>query len=138
MGWMLVRLVLSLAFVAALLFFAARVAKKRGLGRSAALIEVLARQPLGRTSSVNVIRVAGRVMVVGATDGQITLLGEVDNAEVEAQIERVEADALESGTVRRSPVVRTTGAGALAGSVFDRTQWTAFVDALREKTVRRS
>lgn len=138
MGWMLFRLVLSLAFVAALLFLAARVAKKRGLGRSAALIEVLARQPLGRTSSVNVIRVAGRVMVIGATDTQITLLGEVDNAEVEAEIERTEADALESGTARRSPSVRPIGTGATAGSVFDRTQWSAFLNALREKTVRRS
>lgn len=138
MGWMLFRLALSLAFVAALLFFAARVAKKRGLGRSAALIEVLARQPLSRTSSVNVIRVAGRVMVIGATEGQITLLGEVDNAEVEAEIERTEADALEAGTVRRSPGLTPVGTGIAAGSVFDRTQWSALLHALRERTVRRS
>ena len=42
MTWMIIRLVLSLAFIAVVLLFAARVARKRGLGQGSGLIEVLA------------------------------------------------------------------------------------------------
>ena len=64
---MVVRLVLSLAFIALVLWFAARVAQKRGLGQGNGLIEVVARQRMGRASTVSVVRIAGRVLVVGAT-----------------------------------------------------------------------
>ena len=65
MTGMIIRLVLSLALVAAVLWFAARVAKRRGIGQGNGLIEVVARQRMGRSSSVN-------------------LLGEVDPGELEA------------------------------------------------------
>ena len=52
---MIIRLVLSLAFVAAVLFFAARLAKKRGLGQGNGLIEVVARHRMGRASTLNVV-----------------------------------------------------------------------------------
>jgi flagellar protein FliO/FliZ len=136
MGWMLVRLVLSLAFVAVVLLVAARMAKKRGLGRGASLVEVLARQPLTRTSSVNVIRVADRVFLVGSTEQQISLLAEMDDEAVtDAMAVPVEAV---DGT--RAPTAITSAAparGMVAGSVFDRSQWSAFLQSLREKTVRR-
>ena len=49
MTWMVIRLVLSLAFVGGVLWFAARLAKKRGLGGTGnGLIEVVARQRMGR------------------------------------------------------------------------------------------
>ena len=129
MTWMIIRLVLSLAFIAAVLWFAARVAQKRGLGQGNGLIEVVARQRMGRASTVSVVRVADRVLVVGATEEQVTLLAEVDgDVVVEAMAER------------RLAVAQPTGAGApgvLAGSVFDRNSWTTFVTQLRERTVRR-
>ena len=139
---MIIRLVLSLAFVAAVLWFAARVAQKRGLGQGNGLIEVVARQRMGRASSVNVVRIAGRVLVVGATEEQVTLLAEVDGDAVEATL-RERRDAL-----RRTVVTDATGAevpalpartstGVLAGSVFDRSGWSALVQQLRERTVRR-
>lgn len=134
MAMMLFRLVLSLAFVAVVLWFAARVAKKRGLGGRTGLIEVLARQPMGRTSAVSVIRVAGQVMVVGSTEGQITLLGNVENEQVEEHLARVEADEQMGKPARPAGA---PGNGFAAGSVFDRTQWSAVLDGLREKTVRR-
>ena len=84
MTWMIIRLILSLAFVAAVLFFAARMAKKRGLGQGNGVIEVVARQRMGRSSTVNVVRVADVVLVVGATEEQVTLLAEVDADAVEA------------------------------------------------------
>jgi flagellar protein FliO/FliZ len=87
MTWMLIRLVLSLAFVGLILWFAARVAKKRGLGGSGAgVIEIVARQRMGRSSTVNVVRIGDVVLVVGATEEQVTLLAEVDVETVEAAL----------------------------------------------------
>jgi flagellar protein FliO/FliZ len=129
MTWMIIRLVLSLAFIAAVLWFAARVAQKRGLGQGNGLIEVVARQRMGRASTVSVVRIADRVLVVGATEEQVTLLAEVDGDVVE-----------EAMAERRPAVAQPAGAGtpgALAGSVFDRNGWTTFVTQLRERTVRR-
>jgi flagellar protein FliO/FliZ len=128
---MVIRLVLSLAFIAAVLWFAfaARFAQKRGLGQGNGLIEVVARQRMGRASSVSVVRIADRVLVVGSTEEQVTLLAEVDGDVIEEAIaERRPATA--------QPAVAGTP-GALAGSVFDRNGWTSFVSQLRERTVRR-
>ncbi len=129
MTWMVVRLVLSLAFIALVLWFAARVAQKRGLGQGNGLIEVVARQRMGRASSVSVVRIAGRVLVVGSTEEQVTLLAEVDGDVVEEAI-------AERRPVTAQPAVAGTP-GVLAGSVFDRNGWTSFVSSLRERTVRR-
>ncbi|MGY1639146.1 FliO/MopB family protein [Geodermatophilus sp. SYSU D00742] len=127
---MIIRLVLSLAFVGGVLWFAARLAKKRGLGQGNGLIEVVARQRMGRASSVNVVRIAGRVLVVGATEEQITLLAEVDGDTVE------EAIAERQALVAARPLPASS-TGALSGSVFDRGGWTTLVQQLRERTVRR-
>src|ERR1700712_5481292 len=85
---MIIRLILSLAFMGGVLFFAARVAKKRGLGQGNGLIEVVARQRMGRTSSVNVVRIGDVVLVVGATEEHVTLLAEVDAESVETALQQ--------------------------------------------------
>ena len=129
MTWMVVRLVLSLAFIGGVLWFAARVARKRGIGQGNGLIEVVARQRMGRASSVSVVRIADRVLVVGSTEEQVTLLAEVDGDVVEEAIAE-----------RRVAVAQPAGAGApgaLTGALFDRNGWTTFVTQLRERTVRR-
>ncbi len=143
MTWMIIRLVLSLAFIAAVLLFAARLAKKRGLGQGNGLIEVVARQRMGRTSTVNVLRIADVVLVVGATEEQVTLLAEVDAEAVDAALRDrrapvpagVPADGSDAGVTTLA--ARSTSP-ALAGSVFDRRGWGAFVNQLRESTVRKS
>jgi flagellar protein FliO/FliZ len=142
MTWMIIRLILSLAFVAVVLLFAARVAKKRGLGQGNGLIEVVARQRMGRTSTVNVVRIGDVVLVVGATEEQVTLLAEVDPEVVEeALLERRPAvragvDRPAGATASPVPAARTS-TGALAGSVFDRQGWGTLVHQMRERTVRR-
>jgi flagellar protein FliO/FliZ len=144
MTWMIVRLVFSLGFIAAVLAFASRLAKKRGLGGGNGLIEVVARQRMGRASSVSVLRVAGRVLVVGSTDEQVTLLAEVEEEEVQAALAAsprgvaATADAAE-GAVPAPRAARAArgSSGALAGSVLDRGTWRSFVQELRERTVRR-
>ena len=141
MTWMIIRLVLSLAFVAAVLLIAARLAKKGGLGQGNGLIEVLARQRMGRASTVNVIRVADLVLVVGATEEQVTVLAEVDPRAVEAALAEQRPPArLHAAAGGGDPtVVAARPAGpALAGSVFDRAGWGSLVHSLRERTVRRS
>jgi flagellar protein FliO/FliZ len=157
MTGMVIRLVLSLALVAVALWFAARVAKRRGIGQGNGLIEVVARQRMGRSSSVNLIRVADVVLVVGATDEQVTLLAEVDGEAVDAALAEREASRAargvlpsgapaldENGEPLPAPAPRVVprvgprgGSGALAGSVFDRNGWGSFVGSLRERTVRR-
>ena len=129
MTWMVIRLVLSLVFIGGVLWFAARVAKKRGIGQGNGLIEVVARQRMGRASSVSVVRIADRVLVVGSTEEQVTLLAEVDGDVVE--------EAIAERRVAAAQPALTGGPGALAGSVFDRNGWTTFVSQLRERTVRR-
>ena len=141
MTWMIIRLVLSLVFIGAVLLFAARVAKKRGLGQGNGLIEVVARQRMGRTSTVNVIRIADAVLVVGATEEQVTLLAELDAEAVDAALDQHRAPARigAAETVRETPALTARPpSGALAGSVFDRSGWGSFVTELRERTVRRS
>ena len=142
MTWMIIRLVLSLAFIAVVLLFAARVAKKRGLGQGNGLIEVVARQRMGRTSTVNVVRVGDVVLVVGATEEQVTLLAEIDAETVEEALRERQAP-VRFGATENAPAggsatlaARTTS-GALAGSVFDRNGWGSLVHQLRERTVRR-
>jgi flagellar protein FliO/FliZ len=142
---MIIRLILSLAFVAVVLYFAARMAKKRGLGQGNGVIEVVARQRMGRSSTVNVVRVADVVLVVGATEEQVTLLAEVDADAVESALRerrvppRVGAHSAEhAGQETPALAARSSSSGALAGSVFDRNGWGTFVHQLRERTVRRS
>jgi len=143
MTWMIIRLILSLGFIAVVLLYAARLAKKKGLGQGNGVIEVVSRQRLGRTSSVNVIRIADVVLVVGATEEQVTFLAEVDAEAIDTVLaeRRVPtpraAGAAVTGGVAPALVARNS-TGALAGSVFDRAGWGTFVHALRERTVRKS
>ena len=144
MTWMIIRLVLSLAFIAVVLLYAARLAKKKGLGQGNGLIEVVSRQRLGRSSTLNVVRIADVVLVVGATEEQVTLLAEVDSEAVDAALNQRRVpvsvgapDDAPTGELDAVPAARSTSP-ALAGSVFDRNGWGSFVAELRERTVRKS
>jgi flagellar protein FliO/FliZ len=142
MTWMIIRLILSLAFIAIVLFFAAKVAKKRGLGQGNGLIEVIARQRMGRTSTVNVVRIGDVVLVVGATEEQVTLLAEVDAETIEQSLRERQAPARLGATTPApaggsATLAARTTSGALAGSVFDRNGWGSFLHQLRERSVRR-
>jgi flagellar protein FliO/FliZ len=140
MTWMIIRLVLCLAFIGAVLLYASRLAQKRGLGGTTGVIEVVARQRMGRTSSVSVLKVAGRVLVVGSTEEQVTLLAEVEDDELRTAMAAVAPQA-RAGTDAAQPgpaLAARSGSGGLAGSVLDRGTWTTVVQELRERTVRRS
>lgn len=125
---LLLRVGLSLAVVLGLMWLAARALGGGAARRGQGVIDVVARQPLTRNSSVAVVRIAGKALVLGVTDNQVTVLGEADLPEPPA----VEPS-------RRTPgnPGATTDGGPLAGSILSRKTWRSTVDALRDRTARR-
>jgi len=146
------RMVVSLAIVLALMYIAARLLQRtRGgapvrtsSGRFAAVaasvkktrsakpgrrparrrtqLELLARQPLGKTASVAVVRVADRTLLLGVTDSAVQLLSELDAALVDDT--EVATDLADVAT----PAVARTGSRTAV----------SVLDLLRERTVRRA
>ena len=72
-----VRLVVSLAIVVGLLLLTARLGSRRFRSGSGAPVKVLHRQALSRTSSIAVVEVGSRTLVLGATEHQINVLTEL-------------------------------------------------------------
>ena len=145
MTWMIIRLILSPRVHRRRAVLRRRVAKKRGLGQGNGLIEVVARQRMGRASTVNVVRVADGVLVVGATEEQVTLLAEVDSETIETALaERgpPPAGGRRRPTARRRPAARRPrrphldrAAGRLGASTAP--AGAPSCTQLRERTVRR-
>ncbi|GGL47280.1 flagellar biosynthetic protein FliO [Planomonospora parontospora] len=84
------RITFSLLVVLLLVWGLSKVARKPLAGRSGGLLTVVARQQLSRNSSVAVVRVTDRALVLGVTDGQVTLLAEADLEAVERYAEQSE------------------------------------------------
>ena len=138
-----VRLIASLAVVVGLMLLLARVVGKRYGTRAGSPVQVLHRQHLSRSASVAVITVGGRVLVVGSTDHQVSLLTELDPDELgEPALEEdsplqpepalsaalpaaVPTLATRGGSHRATPAPRRTSSdtGALAGSVLSPQTW---------------
>ncbi|GEP40187.1 hypothetical protein NPS01_38500 [Nocardioides psychrotolerans] len=80
---LVVRLVFSLAVVLGLLLLTARLGARRFKGRAGSPVRVLHRQALSRTSSVTVVTIGSRVLVLGTTEQQVRVLAELDPDELE-------------------------------------------------------
>ena len=76
------RLIISLALVLGLMLLLARLLSRRTGGRRGDLVRVLHRQPLSRSSSVSVVSVGSRVLVLGTTEQQVRVLAELDPDEL--------------------------------------------------------
>ena len=87
------RLVFSLAVVIGLLLVLARISSKRFAGRHGAAVQVLHRQALSRSAGVSLVTVGERVLLLGVTDQQVSLIAELDPAELPT----LEAAAEEAG-----------------------------------------
>jgi flagellar protein FliO/FliZ len=82
-----VRIVFSLLVVFGLLWGLAKLARRPLAGRNGGALRVVARQQLTRGSSVAVVKVADRVLVLGVTDAGVTLLADADPALFETPAE---------------------------------------------------
>ena len=66
-----------MAVVLGLMYFAARAMKNRGIAgphrkRPVAQVELIARQGIGRTASVALVRTSGKVLVLGVTEANVS------------------------------------------------------------------
>lgn len=117
------RLLISLAVVIGLIWLVAR--KMRGGRRRAMrtdrLIDVLGRQNLSRSSSLAVVRVADRAMIVGVTDSSVRMIGEIELDAVQAKLAEMDpATRLGGGIPRQRSRGRSAASSAFgAGSEFD-------------------
>ena len=79
---LVLRVVVSLGVVLGAFWFLARVGSRRLGGRDRHLVRVCSRQSLSRGSSLAVVEVGSRVLVVGVSDSGVRLLTELDPAEL--------------------------------------------------------
>jgi flagellar protein FliO/FliZ len=123
------RLLISLAVVLAVMMLAGRAMRRRSFPNGAprrgrvAPIEVLARQGLGRSASVALVRAGGKVLVLGVTETNVNVLGEADESAV-----LLEEDG---------PGADWTALPGDGGLLRPGRSWKAIVDAARDRTVRR-
>src|SRR3954470_15550286 len=120
----------------------ARATRKKVRGRRGDTVSVLSRQSLSRGSSIAVVKVANRALVLGVTETQVTLLGETDLAALERAEETVERrDAVSPEAVDEPKPVAVPAPALGRGSVLDGSllsgkTWRSTVDFLRERSVR--
>lgn len=136
------RLVGSLALVVGLMLLIARSVNKRFKAPAGAAIQVVHRQALGRGTGVAIVSVGTRVLVVGTTEQQVTLLAEIEPEEVGMGLvdseyddhDLVELPAPVRGGAHRAtapkpaaptgrPLRPATATGPLAGSVLSPQTW---------------
>lgn len=112
---LVVRLVFSLAVVLGMLMLLTRFSAKRFKGGTDALIRVVHRQPLSRTSAVAVVTIGSRVLVVGTTEHQVQLLAELDPEEIELPV----AAPVAGPGAAPAAVPDPSSAASVAGDDFD-------------------
>ena len=113
------RIACSLTVVFGLLWGLARLARRPLTGRGAGALQVLARQQLSRGSSVAVVRVADRALVLGVSDAGVSLLADADPDLFEEQ--------------RPTAAPPPGRKSALAGSLLSPATWRQTVAALRNR-----
>lgn len=123
-----IRLVGSLAVVVGLLILVARLVNRRFKPAAGAPVRVVHRQPLTRGSGVAVVAVGTRVLVLGTTEQQVTLLAEVEPDEIGLDEEYDDEPADDAGiSPRPRPAAWTTrptsADGRLAGSLLSIDTW---------------
>jgi flagellar protein FliO/FliZ len=136
---LVLRIGFSLLVVFGLMWGLARVARRGGMGRrSSGALSVLNRQSLSRGSSVAVVRVADRALILGVTDSQVSLLGETDLEAFGGEAPSPQEPEAEAGDVLPPvhPTVLPHHGGKLDGSVLSPTVWSSTLNFLRDRTTR--
>ena len=152
---LVVRLAFSLAVVLGLVTLLARVSAKRFRGSTDAPVRVVHRQALSRGAAVAVVSVGSRVLVIGTTEQQVSLLTELDPEELdelvlgapEARVPdeddvdldddvdiEAELAAARAARAARAVTATTASQGVLAGSALSAQTWRqAFAVATRRQ-----
>ena len=138
------RMVLALGLVLGLLWLFSKFGRGRqGKGRSRWMprgdegkIEVMDRRSLGRHSSIAVVRAAGRIVVVGQTPQQISVLLDAHPEPDVPDPENTASWATSIDGPVRVDEMELPGLAAPDG-VDAPKAWDAFLERLREMTVRR-
>ncbi|MCW2856974.1 MAG: hypothetical protein JWR52_2589 [Marmoricola sp.] len=151
-----IRLVVSLSIVVGLLLLLARFGARKFRGNSGALVHVVHRQPLSRTTSVAVVTVGSRVLVLGTTEQHVSVLTELDADELEiadvlelagpalvdesapAPVSKPLTLARSAGSHRAQTTAAVGPGGALAGSVLSFNTWRQAFTAATSRTSRRA
>jgi flagellar protein FliO/FliZ len=116
-----VRLVLSLSVVLGLLLLLARFGGRKFRGNRDAMVQVLHRQHLTRGSTISVVSVGSKVLVLGTTEQQVRVLTELDPDEVVVPEADLALEEIEQP--RAISAVPSRGNTALAGSVLSVDTW---------------
>ncbi len=138
------RMGLSLGIILALIWGAARVVRRKGVvaPMGGTTMQVVGRRSVGRRSSLLVVNAAGRTLLVGCTDTQVSLVADLTDGVAAAAdapealeapaAKRVELDLVddEDGT-GGGRVVRLPQRSAPAG------ERSTLLDSIRDLTVRR-
>lgn len=141
---LVLRIGFSLLVVFGLMWGLARVARRGGIGkRGSGSLSILHRQSLSRGSSVAVVQVADRALILGVTDTQVSLLGEteLDAFAHEPHVFSAKRDSVavppDDVPPAAHPVVLPHHGGRLEGSILSPRTWTSTMDFLRDRTTRR-
>ena len=136
---LVLRIGFSLLVVFGLMWGLARIARRGGVGRrGSGNLSVLNRQSLSRGSSVAVVQVADRALILGVTDTQVNLLGETELAAFEHEPHGFHKKRPEPAVEPEAhPMVLPHHGGKLDGSVLSPRVWTSTLDFLRDRTTRR-
>jgi flagellar protein FliO/FliZ len=144
---LLLRVVVSLGLVLAVLWFAAKgLRSSQRRSRAGVDVDVLTRQPLAQKSSLAVVRLGDRALVLGVTESRVELLHETALADVLAPEQPGQLDELAPAPASSTQLPPTVGGsvvrlpasrGPLAGSALSPQTWSRAVQVLREMTVRR-
>ena len=138
------RIGFSLLVVFGLMWGLAKVARRPLSGaRGGGTLTVLNRQQLSRGTSVAIVQVADRALILGVTDSQVNLLGETELGAFTHEPHpvagkrggvAVEADELLPAA---HPTVLPHHGGKLDGSILSPRTWSSTLDFLRDRTTRR-
>ena len=127
----------TLGLMIGLMFLLARFARRRQIkplgkatGEGIGEIHIVAKRSLGQHSSISVVRIGKRVLVVGQSAHQVNVLSEFMSEDASAN-NADDADSEESNKKNPTPW-KVAGVGSFGSGA-----WDAFLDNLREKTIRR-
>jgi flagellar protein FliO/FliZ len=132
----ILRVIIAVVVVIGAMWVLAKVARRPLRNRAANSLDVLARAQLSRNASIAVVRVDDKALVVGVSDGGVSLLHQLDAAAF-AVPEQPSRTAVDLESLDRAAAA-SEHASVLAGSVLSPGTWRQAVEALRERTARRT